>query len=277
MKIYKAINNNIVSAYDENMREVVVMGRGIGFQAKKGADIPSERIDSVFVMSNQQNTDRLKALFEALPAEFIALTDEILTYATTHLDKRINESAYFTLADHIHFAVMRMRQGMEFHNVLLSEVRRFYPDEYAVGLHALTLIKERLEITMPEDEAASIALHIFNAEYDISVSSAVNATRLLADLLESIERETGLVIDEEHYYEQRLVAHLKYLTQRMVKGETLPAEDDGLFDLLAASYPREARCSETVAAFIRDKYGYTLSRNELGSLAIHLRRICAQQ
>ena len=31
MTIEKVINNNIVSAFDETGREVVVMGRGIGF------------------------------------------------------------------------------------------------------------------------------------------------------------------------------------------------------------------------------------------------------
>lgn len=35
MKILKAINNNIVSARDENGKEIVVMGRGIGLSAAR--------------------------------------------------------------------------------------------------------------------------------------------------------------------------------------------------------------------------------------------------
>ena len=33
MVIQKVINNNVISAYDENQQEVVIMGKGIGFKA----------------------------------------------------------------------------------------------------------------------------------------------------------------------------------------------------------------------------------------------------
>ena len=35
MKISKLINNNIVSSVDENGREIIIMGRGIGFKARE--------------------------------------------------------------------------------------------------------------------------------------------------------------------------------------------------------------------------------------------------
>lgn len=38
MVIDKIINNNIVSAFDETGLEVVIMGRGIGFQMKRGQE-----------------------------------------------------------------------------------------------------------------------------------------------------------------------------------------------------------------------------------------------
>ena len=42
MVIDKIINNNIVSAFDEKGLEVVIMGRGIGFQMKRGQEVPSD-------------------------------------------------------------------------------------------------------------------------------------------------------------------------------------------------------------------------------------------
>lgn len=36
MKILKVINNNVVSAYNEQGKEVVVTGKGVGFQKKAG-------------------------------------------------------------------------------------------------------------------------------------------------------------------------------------------------------------------------------------------------
>ena len=33
MVIQKVINNNVISAYDVNQQEIVIMGKGIGFKA----------------------------------------------------------------------------------------------------------------------------------------------------------------------------------------------------------------------------------------------------
>lgn len=276
MKIFKSINNNIVSAIDDDGHEVVVIGKGIGYKATEGAEIPHDKIDKIYIMSNPDNMGRLKALFTSLPAEYIALTDEILTYARAHLKKKLNENAYFTLADHINFAVMRFRQGMNFQNVLLSEVRRFYAQEYEIGLHALELMKLRLGVTMPEDEAASIALHIFNAEYDISISDAFHATKILNKVLEIVQEMTRYPVNEQNYYCERFITHLKFLTQRIVKHEYLPEGNDDFFELLSQKYPKEMRCSQEIAAYIETQYQYTLPREEISNLTIHIKRIGTQ-
>ena len=53
MTVEKVINNNIVSAYDETGREVVVMGRGIGFGVRAGAVIDNSKIEKVFRIESQ--------------------------------------------------------------------------------------------------------------------------------------------------------------------------------------------------------------------------------
>ena len=139
MKILKAINNNIVSARDENGKEIVVMGRGIGFKCREGDSIPPEAIEKIFHMDTQNETDRLKQLFSSMPLEHIEVTNRIIAYARKILGKRLNHSIYITLTDHISFSVLRFRQNMMFHNALLAEMRRFYPQEYSIGQYALDL------------------------------------------------------------------------------------------------------------------------------------------
>ena len=48
MVIQKVINNNIVSACDDMGREVVVMGRGLGFGVKPGMGVDESKIEKVF-------------------------------------------------------------------------------------------------------------------------------------------------------------------------------------------------------------------------------------
>ena len=276
MKVFRPINNNIVSAFDNNGREVVVIGKGIGYKAREGNMVPPEKIDKVFVMSNQNNIDQLVSLFTSLPIKYIEVTDEILTFAKQHLNKTLNESAYFTLADHINFAVYRRKQGMDFQNVLFTEIRRFYTKEFEVGLHALRLMKEKLGIDMPEDEAASIALHILNAEYDVSISEAFHATQLLKKIIAIVTKETGCVIDSSNFYCERFITHLKFLTQRIIRNESAPETDDTLLNILADQYPNKMLCCGVITAEVQKTHNYSLSKGEATALIVHLIRIDSQ-
>ena len=45
VKIIKRINNNVVLSKEDEV-EVILMGKGIGFQTKPGDLIPAERVES---------------------------------------------------------------------------------------------------------------------------------------------------------------------------------------------------------------------------------------
>ena len=63
MKISRIINNNVVSTCDEEGREVIVMGRGVGFKAKEGSTIDEDKIEKVFRLDSQ-NTCLLYTSFQ---------------------------------------------------------------------------------------------------------------------------------------------------------------------------------------------------------------------
>ena len=178
---------------------MIVVGKGIGFRAREGTELKSDVVQKVYRMDNQKDTDRLKDLFASLPVEYIELTDEIFGYAKQVLNKRLNERAYITLADHIHFAVERHLNGLDFSNALLNEIRRFYPVEYKIGIHALDVIERRIGVKFPSDEAASIAIHILDAEYDISVKGTFDAAKLLNGILDIVENQAHYVIHDDDY------------------------------------------------------------------------------
>lgn len=48
MRIEKVINNNVISALDDQGREIVAMGRGIGFQKKSGQEIKAAQVEKIF-------------------------------------------------------------------------------------------------------------------------------------------------------------------------------------------------------------------------------------
>ena len=46
------INNNVVSAYNDNGKEIVVVGKGIGFQKKIGDSVKQELVEKVFLLND---------------------------------------------------------------------------------------------------------------------------------------------------------------------------------------------------------------------------------
>ena len=105
MKVLKVINNNVISCLDDRGIETVVMGRGLGFRAKPGAELKPEDAEKIFRMESPEDTGKLKDLFARLPEELLELSAQVIDYAGQVLDRRLNESIYLTLPDHIHFAI----------------------------------------------------------------------------------------------------------------------------------------------------------------------------
>ena len=71
MRIEKVINNNVVSALDEDGTEAVVMGRGIGYHTKQGMEIPQDKIEKVFRLETPGTAGRFGSLLEKIPLEHL--------------------------------------------------------------------------------------------------------------------------------------------------------------------------------------------------------------
>ena len=90
---------------------------------------------------------------------------------------KLNQSIYVTLTDHISFAISRCKKGIHLENALLWEIKRFYPQEFELGRYAVELVKKRLDVEMPEDEAGLLHCilstqsmeQIFGMRYDFQI------------------------------------------------------------------------------------------------------------
>ena len=273
MTVEKVINNNIVSAYDETGREVVVMGRGIGFGVRAGAVIDNSKIEKVFRIESQGVAEQFKELLANMPLEHAQISNDIISYAKSTLKLKLNQSIYVTLTDHINFAIERYQKGINLENALLWEIKRFYPQEYGLGRYAIDLIRERLHVSLPEDEAGFIALHFVNAEYGTDIRDALHFPNQMKDILDIVTRELGIRLDEGSLHYERFITHVKFLLQRVYRKELLPDEESELAEMMKKKYPKEYACSEEIADYIEEAAGCRLSAEEIMYLSIHIRRI----
>ena len=274
MKIDKIINNNIVSAIEADGKEVVIMGRGLGFGMKPGKEIPEGKIEKVFRLDSQNSTDKFKELLANLPLEHIQASTEIINYAKSVLNRRLNQSIYITLTDHINFAIQRQSQGIQLKNALLWETKRFYHQEYLMGKYAVDLLNEKLGTEFTEDEAGFIALHFVNAEYNTTINDTFEMTNMIQKILELVRLEMGIEFDEESLHYERFITHLKFLVQRLYRHELLKDEEIEFARMMENKYPKEYECSKHIAEYIEKEYGSEIASEEIMFLAIHIKRVC---
>ena len=273
MKIDKIINNNIVSAIEADGKEVVIMGRGLGFGMKPGKEIPEGKIEKVFRLDSQNSTDKFKELLANLPLEHIQASTEIINYAKSVLNRRLNQSIYITLTDHINFAIERFKEKMMFTNPLLNEIKTFYKEEYLIGEYAVALIERRIGITLPEDEAGFIALHIVNAEYNTAMRDTIDITTLIQNVVKIVKEYFSMDLDETSLNYQRFVTHLRFLAQRIIGGEMLNSDNPEFNQLISQMYPEEYACSLKLKDYIQVTYHHDVTEEETAYLAVHIKRI----
>lgn len=272
-KITKVINNNIVCSLDEKGQEVILRGRGIGFQKKKGEEIPEREVEKVYKMTGTKRMNRLEQLLEEIPPEYVDVSTEIIEYAAQTLQKRLSGNLYITLTDHISFAISRKQDSLEYQNVMLPEIKCFYRPEYEIGLYALDLIEKQLGIRLIQDEAGFIALHIVNAELETNMSDMYQITELIRDVFEIIRIYYGRDYNPDSLDYERFVTHLKYFSQRLFQNAVVKTDQGGLGEMLRLHYTQDYNCALKIKNFVQTKYKKIVSEEEVSFLTIHLHRL----
>jgi beta-glucoside operon transcriptional antiterminator len=273
MKIAKVINNNVISVMDEQNKELVIMGRGIAFQKRPGDVVEQEKVEKIFKLDNKDISEKFKTLLYDIPLEYMEISEAIINYAKETLGKKLNESIYVSLTDHIVFAIERSKKGLLITNALLWEIKRIYKDEFEIGLKAIEKINNKIGIKLPEDEAGFIAMHIVNAELNEEMPNVVNITKLIQDVLNIVKYHFKIDIDEDSLNYFRFLTHLKFFAQRLFGGTSLVSKDDFLYEMMKEKYKDAFACVKKIRDYIEKEHGQDLTKEEMAYLAIHIERV----
>ena len=273
LKIKKILNNNAVVVWRDD-QEAVVISKGIAYNKKPGELVDENQVDQIFTMENSNKMDIFQELMIDLPIEYVKVSKEIIEFAEETLNKKLNDSIYIQLTDHIKFAVERSKEGIKVTNGLLWETKSLYSKEFSIGLEALNLILTRLGVLLSEDEAGFIALHIINAELNSEMPQIQEMTKITREILFIIKYHFKLNFDENSISYNRLLTHLKFFSQRLVtKTPQEIKNDDELKSMVSQKYEKAYNCTLKIKDFINGNYHYLISDDELLYLTIHINRV----
>ena len=273
MEIYKILNNNVIVSKNEHDKEIIAMGKGIAFKKKVGEHIEDELIDKVYTLSDEVSS-KFQELAAEIPVEHMKISDDIIKYVKLKLGKKLNDSIYLSLCDHISTAILRHEEGVDVKNVLLWDIKKFYKDEFEIGKHGLEMIKEKLNVQLNEDEAGFIALHIVNAEMDEKLETIYEVTKVMQEILNIVKYFFHIDFDEDSVYFYRFITHLKFFAHRLItKSSYQDEQSDDLLDLIRIKYKNAYACCLKIKQFLKTNYAYDLSQEETLYLTIHIARV----
>ncbi|WP_297285788.1 BglG family transcription antiterminator LicT [uncultured Brachyspira sp.] len=277
MKIGKILNNNVAVIFEEDGKtEKIVMGRGIAFSKKIGDTIDEEKIDKTFLLENSDNNNKLQQLLKDIPIEYFNVSEEIIEYAKTKAERSLNDFLYITLMDHIYMAIVRTKDGVNIKNMMLWDIKKFYKDEYSIGLKALDIIEKYFNIKLPEDEAGFIALHIVNAQTNSDfncIDEIEDITKLIQKIVMIVEKHFDIKFNEDSVYYNRFLTHLKFFALRLFQKNIYNGkEDEDLLAIVKLKYKEAYECTLKIAEYISLSHSYDISDEEKLYLTIHIEK-----
>ena len=273
MKIDKIFNNNAVMAKEDNGIDVVIIGCGLAFRKKVGDEIDESLIEKTFILKEKDTLEKFKILLEDIPTEQISLCYDIVEYAKNMLNCELNDYIYVTLTDHISYTLKLFDEGIERPNILIWEIKRFYPKEYNIGLKALEFIENETGKKINEEEAGNIALHLITAQLNgknNKIDTAYNMTKKIQDILNIVKYTYDIELDEQSLNYERFITHLRFFFKRLNNKELYGDEnEDFLLPQVKKKYKDAYNCMLKIEKYLNIE----LSHEEQLYLTLHIKRV----
>lgn len=275
MKVVKILNNNAAVVVDENGAESVVMGKGIAYKAKNGEDISGQDIDKVFTLDDRSQLARYSKLLSEIPEPVFELSQKHIEKAKQKLNRKLQNSLYLSLADHLNSMIARGIVHAYIKNNMIWDIKRMYQDEFKISRELIDEFNQLYGTVYDEHEAATITLHFVNATIESDYDTTVKITRLISDVLNIVKYHFMIEYDEESYSYYRFVIHLRFLAQRIFQEAMLDDDDinKALRQQMTGHYEDAFLCADKVKLFVIEHYGYSFTEQECLFLAIYIIKV----
>ena len=273
-KTFKVVNNNIIIVKDSNGREMIAIGKGLGFKKSKNDVVYPDEVMKTYVYVDRQKNLNL-TLFEEVSFEIVEVAQHIIDYATSTLKQKYNVNLLVSLSDHIDFSVKQFREGNNTVKLFNEEIKRFYKEEYQVGKYAINYINQTLNVELSKDEATSIAFHLIVASQEktnIETRELLEGVNRIVDIT---KKHLGKQIDEDSLAYSRYIIHLKFFLSRIVSSQTSNGSSEltNIFGQLVTKYEGVEKCINEISEYINEKFNYVCTDEDCIYLMIHIVRL----
>ncbi|MFB7817467.1 PRD domain-containing protein [Paenibacillus chitinolyticus] len=266
-KIIHVLSHNVVMTKLSTGKNSIAFGKGIGFKKQPGMIIEDADISQEFLLHTSEVLEHYEHILHAVDVKIIGITEEVIAYAQGHLEGEFSETIHAALVDHINFAVERCKRGVHILNPFAYEIKHLYEEEYRIASKAIDFLNQHLDVRLPDDEIAFLAMHFHTARTKVEKGTALAVVRLVAQVIERA-KELGLDFDNS-FSTVRFISHLKALIDRIMEQKTIR---NPLLGKISEEYPLAFQKAVLLAELLKANLQKPIPMDEIGFLALHLER-----
>ena len=135
-------------------------------------------------------------------------------------------------------------------------------------------INRRLNIELPEEEAANIAFHLVNAQLeDGTMERTIYTVKILKDIFSIVQYNFNININEDSINHIRFITHLQFFVQRLFDDKLNESKDNFIFEQVKKQYPKEFNCARLIGDYVEKSFDKKIGNEELLYLTIHIVRL----
>lgn len=272
----RKLNNNAVVCLDSKGRDVIAMGKGIGF-GDFPREIPLAEIERSFYNVNPEE----QKFVQDLPSEIMVFTAKVMDIVKNELPYELSSNAVFLMADHIAFAIERSKKNIHIRMPLAYDVQQMYPTEYKAGQYIVERIRKEFKVFLSKEEVVGIAMNLVNG---VAASGEQNTKmevtqfeEFLEEITEIVEGDMHIMLNRESFNFARYATHLQYLFHRMIANKAIKSDNLSLYGSMRDEFPGIAACAEHISIYIAQRWKTELSKEEKLYLILHINRICEKE
>lgn len=277
MIVIKKINNNVAICKDNNNRELVAFGKGIGFPSIPYEITDLRKIDRTFYNISSQYL----SLINELSFEIVEFTADQLTRVQDILTYETNSNLVFTLADHITFAIERAKNGIYVNMPSSYEMELDYPQEMKAGKIIWEAIRQQFHVNLSKVEIQGIAMHFINAQLGSKTDELPELEQSNEQIIEQttliIERELGLHVQRDTFNYARFATHIQYLLKRVFNESYIDSDNFSIYQSICDEYQEIADCVDKICIYYQNVWSIQLSEEEKLYLILHVNRVCSRE
>jgi len=275
LEIIQSYNQNAVSVIDGEGKELVLIGKGIGFGKKKGDKIDIRKAAKVFQFYYSGYEKKIVDSIKDIPEDILLMAEEITMKANELLKEELNPAFLFTLATHIQYAISRTEEYGEIINPLNYELKYIYPKEYQVAKWAKNFLVNEYRLNLYDSEVTFFTLHFVNGLEDTNqINEVITLSNILSDITSLLDSTFDRPINKDSIFYSRFVLHLRYFVLKKLNKQDLNnVEFQELYSYVSDKFELANNIVNKIDQLLADKYNFYIVDDENLYLLLHVQRL----